>query len=52
MTGDLRAHDVDGWPAQMFGLPASWYAEVNEHAGVEFPVNADETTHRRGLSTK
>jgi len=52
MTGDLRAHDIDGWPAQMMGMPASWYAHVNELAGVEFPVNADETLLRTGLARK
>jgi len=52
MTGDLRAHDVDGWPAQMMALPAQWYADVHAGAGVEFPVNADETLLRTGLARK
>ena len=52
MTGDFRDVTVDGWPVQMMGMPASWYADVNEHAGIEYPVNADESLLRRGLASK
>jgi len=52
MTGDFRDVAVDGWPAQMMGMPASWYAEVNKASGIEYPCNADETQLRKGLANK
>lgn len=52
MAGDFRDVTVDGWAVQMMGMPARWYAEVYAAAGIEYPVNADESLLRRGLATK
>jgi hypothetical protein len=37
---------AEGWAAQQFGLPASWYADVAEVSGIGFPISGDKTTIR------
>ncbi|ASR83537.1 hypothetical protein SEA_KYLIEMAC_4 [Arthrobacter phage KylieMac] len=47
MAGDFRDHRVDGWPMQMMSMPVGWYDDVNKSAGIEYPVNGDETAQRK-----
>ncbi|ALF00670.1 hypothetical protein SEA_DECURRO_3 [Arthrobacter phage Decurro] len=47
VAGDFRDHRVDGWPMQMMSMPVGWYIDVNESAGIEYPVNGDETAQRK-----
>ncbi|ASM62371.1 hypothetical protein SEA_STEWIEGRIFF_3 [Arthrobacter phage StewieGriff] len=47
VAGDFRDHRVDGWPMQMMSMTLDWYFDMNERAGIEFPVNGDETAQRK-----
>jgi hypothetical protein len=38
---------MNGWAAQQFGLPASWYVAVSEGGRVEFPVSGDATARAK-----